>query len=86
MRFFVPALDPAVIRAWAVATNRIVGSRGAIPAKLIAEYIRWHQMEQLRRTAFAAGRLALAEGPGVVLAVMRRSSGRPSETERSASA
>jgi hypothetical protein len=55
--------DPATIRAWARATGRSVGSRGAISTQLQHEYARALVTSRLRSAGLAAGRVALAVAP-----------------------
>ena len=60
--------DAATIRAWARATGRPVGSRGAISAQLHNEYV----VAPLRRAGLAVGRLALSVAPDVARAAANR--------------
>lgn len=64
--------DAATIRAWAQATGRQVGSRGAISTQLQNQYVTALALSQLRRAGLAAGRLAVAVAPSVVRAVSNR--------------
>jgi hypothetical protein len=64
--------DAATIRAWARATGRSVGSRGAISAQLQNEYVVALVAARLRRAGLAAGRLALSVAPEVARAAVNR--------------
>jgi hypothetical protein len=64
--------DAATIRAWALATGRPVGSRGAISAQLQNEYVVALVAAQLRRAGLAAGRLVLSVAPDVARAAVNR--------------
>lgn len=56
--------DAATIRAWARATGRPVGARGAIPAHLQNAYVVAQVTDRLRRAGLAAARIALSVGAG----------------------
>lgn len=64
--------DAATIRAWAQATGRPVGSRGAIPTHLHNAYVVAQVKEQLRRAGLAVGKAALTHGPGIARAAVNR--------------
>lgn len=68
--------DAATIRAWAQATGRPVGSRGAIPTHLHNAYVVAQVKNQLRRAGIAAGKAALTHGPQVAQAAVNRRTGR----------
>jgi hypothetical protein len=68
--------DAATIRAWARATGKTVGSRGAIPAHLHNAYVVSQVQAQLRRAALSAGRMALSVAPQVARAAVKRSARR----------
>lgn len=68
--------DAATIRAWAQATGRPVGSRGAIPTHLHNAYIVAQVKSQLRRGGLAAGKAALTHGPEIARAAVNCKTGR----------
>lgn len=67
--------DAATIRAWAVATGRAVGARGAISTRLQNEYFVALAKERLLRTALAAGRLTISVAPDAARALASRRTG-----------
>lgn len=62
--------DAATIRAWAMATGRPVGSRGAIPTDLHNAYIVARVKNHLARAGLAAGKAALTHAPEIARAAV----------------
>ena len=60
--------DAATIRAWALATGRPVGSRGAISAALQQQYRLATTATRLRKVGVSAVRVASEVGPGLLRA------------------
>lgn len=65
-------LEPAVVRAWALANGLPVGARGAIPAAIYNAYIRALSLQAARRAALGGAQVALHFGPELVRTVRRR--------------
>ena len=60
--------DAATIRAWAQASGRPVGSRGAIPTDLYNAYLVAQVSGHLTRFGLAAGKAALTHAPEIARA------------------